>query len=94
MDRGRASVCRAAGPVKNGISSALAKMTAHDPSYTHAVVFNTTWHPFMPPVGEQWDYEPFTIRAEAERRMRDPQSGEFAGPELWERGEDGWDRVA
>lgn len=80
--------------MKNGVSVELAKLTAHDPSYTHAVVFDTTWHPFIPPEGDQWDYEPFTVRAEAERRMRNPQSELFADPELWERGENEWDRVA
>lgn len=80
--------------MKNGVTAELAKLTAHDPSYTHAVVFSTAWQPFTPPEGEQWDYDPFTIRAEAERRMRDPQSGRFADPELWERSEDGWERVA
>ncbi len=79
--------------MKNGIPAELAKLTAHNPSYTHAVVFDTTWQPLMPPEGEQWDYEPFTIRAEADRRMRDPQSERFAEPELWERGENGWSRV-
>ena len=81
------------GLVKDGVTAALAKLTAHDPSYTLAVVFDTTWRPFTPPPGEQWDYDPFAIRAEAERRMRDPQSEEFAEPELWERGESGWERA-
>lgn len=79
--------------MKNGVAAELAKLTAHDPSYTHAVVFGTTWQPFTPPEGERWDYDPFTIRAEAERRMRDPRSERFAEPELWERREDGWERV-
>jgi hypothetical protein len=76
--------------VKNGVAAELAKLTAHDPSYTLAVVFDTTWHPVTPPEGERWDYEPFTVRAEAERRMRDLQPERFVGPELWERGESGW----
>lgn len=80
--------------MKNGVTAAFAKLTAHDPSHTLAVVFDTTWRPFAPPEGEQWDYEPFTVRAEAERRMRYPQSEQFAEPELWERGEDGWERTA
>ena len=41
--------------MKNGVTAELAKLTAHDPSYTHAVVFDTTWQPFMPPEGERWD---------------------------------------
>ena len=81
--------------MKNGVAAELAKLTARrDFSYTWAVVFDTTWRPVMPPGGERWDYEPFTIRAEADRRMRDPRSERFAEPELWERGEGGWDRVA
>lgn len=80
--------------VKNGVAAELAKLTAHDPSWTVAVVFDTAvWRPFLPPEGEQWDYDPFSVRAEAERRMRDPQSERFADPELWERREDGWERV-
>jgi hypothetical protein len=83
------------GAVKDGVTAALAKLIAHDPSYTHAVVFDTTWWPpDLLGEAEQWDYEPFTVRAEAERRMRDPRSEEFAEPELWERREDGWGRTA
>lgn len=80
--------------MKNGVAAELAKLTAHDPSYALAVVFDTTWQPLTPPEGERWDYEPFTVRAEAERRMRDPRSERFAEPELWERGEAGWGCVA
>jgi hypothetical protein len=82
------------GPVKNGIAAELAKLTAHDPSYTHAVVYDTTWIPVMPPEGEQWDYQPYGLRSVAEEIMLEPQSERFADPELWERGEDGWERVA
>jgi hypothetical protein len=81
--------------VKNGVTAELAKLTAHDPSRTLAVVFDTSgWRPFMPPEGERWDYDPFTIRAEADRRMRDPQTERFAEPELWERRGDMWEQVA
>jgi hypothetical protein len=80
--------------VKNGVAAELAKLTAHDPSWTVAVVFDTTWQPLTPPASERWDYEPFTARAEAERRMRDPQSERFAEPELWERGEIRWEQIA
>lgn len=80
--------------MKNGVSAELAKLTAHDPSWTLAVVFDTNgWRPFTPPEGERWDCEPFTVRAEAERRMRDPRSERFADPELWQRGEVGWERA-
>ena len=81
--------------MKNGVAAELAKLTARcDYSYTCAVVFDTTWRPVTPPEGERWDYEPFTVHAEAERRMRDPRSERFADPELWERSEGGWERVA
>lgn len=80
--------------MKNGVTAELAKLTAHDPAWTHAVVFDTVWHPVMPPEGEQWDYEPFRQREQAEQAMRYPQSDRFADPELWERKEEGWERVA
>ena len=79
--------------MKNGVAAELAKLTAHDPSWSWAVVFGTTWHPLMPPAGEQWDYDPSTSRADAERRMRDPRSERFAEPELRERGEGRWEQV-
>ena len=79
--------------MKNGVAAELAKLTAHDPSWTWAVAFGTTWQPATPPEGEQWDYDPFTTRADAERRMAGPQSERFAEPELWERGEVRWERV-
>jgi hypothetical protein len=80
--------------VKNGVAAELAKLTAHDPSYTFAVVYDTTWRPVMPPEGERWDYQPEALRSAAELAMQEPQSGRFADPELWERKEDGWERVA
>jgi hypothetical protein len=79
--------------VKNGVSAELAKLIAHDPSYTCAVVFDTTWQPVTPPEGERWDYQPYGLRSVAEEAMREPLSEDFADPELWERGENGWERV-
>ena len=80
--------------MKNGVSAELAKLTAHDPSYTYAVVFDAVWHPLMPPEGEQWTYIPCRLRPEAEELIQEPQSEQFADPELWERDKDGWSRVA
>jgi hypothetical protein len=81
--------------VKNGVAAELSKLTAFDPSWTHAVVFGTDdWQPVMPPEGEQWDYDPFTRRDQAEEAMRFPQSPRFAGPELWERRDGGWEQAA
>jgi hypothetical protein len=80
---------------KNGIPAALAKLTAHQPEFSYAVVFDTTWNPATPPVGEAWDYDPFITRNRAEERMGEPQSERFADPELWALGSDGgWDRIA
>lgn len=80
--------------MKNGVAAELAKLTAHDPGWTHAVVYDTTWIPFTPPEGECWDYQPYGLRSVAEEVMGEPLSERFAEPELWERGEGGWERVA
>jgi hypothetical protein len=80
--------------MKNGVTAELGKLTAHDASYAFAVVYDTTWQPFMPPEGEQWDYQPYGLRSVAEQIMQEPQSERFSEPELWERKEDGWERVA
>lgn len=80
--------------MKNGVTAELAKLTAHDPSYMFAVVYDTTWQPFMPPEGERWDYQPETLRSASELAMQEPQSERFVDPELWERKDDGWVRIA
>jgi hypothetical protein len=80
---------------RTGIPAALARLTAHQPQYNYAVVFDTTWSPHAPAPAEKWDYDPFITRARAEERMGDPQSERFADPELWALGADGgWDRLA
>lgn len=75
--------------MKQGVQSALDRLSGHQPDVRFAVVFDTTWHPVQPPAGSEWDYDPFTGRDQAEERMRDMRPHETE-PELWERRADGW----
>ena len=77
--------------MKQGVSVALDRLI--DPGLKYAVVFDTdNWHPVRPPIGSEWDYDPFYHRHLAEERLRDMRPCETE-PELWEKCADGWQQA-
>jgi len=80
--------------MKQGVASALDRLTEFMPDLRYAVVFDSQhWHPRQPPSGSEWDYEPFASEHMARAAFADVRPGE-SEPELWQLQDDGWQQVA